>query len=336
MPDNDPDISPSVVPADVTASDFGSFEPTLPLGIEQLDRLRLSFSRIDTYQNCGLKFRFAYIDKLPQKPSPHLSFGNSVHAALESFFDRKLPQAPPLDVLLDTLYAKWDKSGFAGLPRDEQLEYYRHAQDVLRRYYQRVVDDFRLPLATEQWFDMPMGNNVTIVGSIDRVDVDDDGGLHVIDYKTNRKAKTYRDVSRSLQLSLYALACEYLYGRLPKSVALDFVVPGVSIAVPVSELDLDKARTTVLETAEAIRAAAFTPEPNPLCNWCDFQALCPAWSGPDGETLAELTLQLESDRRRLLREVDTFRTREEAQRRLCEDLMKTNKDDRSNADNSDR
>lgn len=326
MPEHDPDISSPSLPADVPASDFGAFEPALPLGIEQLDRLRLSFSRIDTYQNCGLKFRFAYIDKLPTKPSPHLSFGKSVHAALEAFFDRKLPEAPPLDVLLDALYAQWDKAGFADLPRDEQMGYYRHAQDVLRRYYQRVIGDFRLPLATEQWFDMPMGNNVTIVGSIDRVDVDDDGDLHVIDYKTNRKAKTYQDVSRSLQLSLYALACDYLYGRLPATVALDFVVPGVSVAVPVAELDLDGARTTVLETAEAIRAGRFAPEPNPLCNWCDFQALCPAWSGPNGETFAELTLQLESDRRRLLREVASFRTREEAQQRLRDNFTNTETD----------
>lgn len=319
MPNN-PDKLPVASPADQHAKEFGTFEPTLPLGIDQLDRLRLSFSRIDTFQNCGLKFRYAYIDKLPSKPSPNLSFGKSVHSALEAFFDRKLPEAPPLEVLLEALYAHWDKSGFAELPRDEQVGFYRHAQEVLRRYYQRTVNDFRLPLATEQWFDMPMGENVTIVGSIDRVDVDDDGDLHIVDYKTNRKAKTYRDVASSLQLSLYALACDYLYGRLPKTVALDFVVPGVSISVPVSELDLNQARATVFETASAIRAASFKPEPNPLCNWCDFKPLCPAWSGPDGESFAKLTLQLESDRRRLLSEVAAFRTREEAQQRLRNDL----------------
>lgn len=305
----------------VNDSDFGAFEPTLPLGIENLDRLRLSFSRIDTYQNCGLKFRYAYVDKLPTKPSPQLSFGKSVHAALEAFFDRKLPEPPPVDLLLDTLYEHWDKSGFSGLDRDEQMAYYRHAQDVLRRFYARTIDHFRLPLATEQWFDMPMGQNITIVGSIDRVDVDETGALHVIDYKTNRKAKTYRDVSRSLQLALYALACEHLYGRLPETVALDFVVPGVSVAVPVNDMDLAAARQVVADTAEAIRAGRFAPEPNPLCNWCDFQALCPAWDGPDDDSFAALTLQLESDRRRLAREVADFRTREQAHERLRHELV---------------
>lgn len=295
--------------------EFGGFEP-LPLEITQPERLRLSFSRVDTYQNCGLKYRFAYVDKLPTKPSPQLSFGKSVHSALEAFYDRKLPELPPVDLLLDTLYDTWDTSGFAELSRDEQTSYYRHAQDVLRRFYDRVKGTYRLPMATEQWFEMPMGENVTVVGSIDRVDVDDNGALHVIDYKTNRKAKTYRDVSRSLQLSLYALACEYLYGRLPETVALDFVVPGASVAVPVVELDLDGAKQAVQDAAAAIRAEAFEAQPNPLCGWCDFKALCPAWSGPSGESLAELSLQLESERRRLTRDVATFRTREEAVARL--------------------
>lgn len=305
------------------SGDYGAFEPALPLDVTIPKRLRLSFSRIDTYQNCGLKFRYAYIDKLPTKPAPQLSFGKSIHAALEAFYDRKLPEPPPVDVLIDALYQQWDTSGFQELPRDEQLAYYRHAQDVVRRFYERNVETFRLPVATEQWFDMPMGQSVSVVGSIDRVDSDEAGGLHVIDYKTNRKAKTYRDVARSLQLSIYALACKHLYGRLPQTVSLDFVIPGVRVTVPTDELDLDAATDAVAHAATAIRSESFDANPNPLCNWCDFQALCPAWDGPDGESLAELKLQLTADRRRLQREVSEYRLREQAVERMHQALFDT-------------
>ena len=59
----------------------------------------LSISQIQTYLLCPLKYRFTYIDRIP-KPwrSASLSFGSSVHAALEWFHKERLagrnPQSP--------------------------------------------------------------------------------------------------------------------------------------------------------------------------------------------------------------------------------------------------
>ncbi|MBA2528585.1 MAG: PD-(D/E)XK nuclease family protein, partial [Euzebyales bacterium] len=92
--------------------------------------LRLSFSKVDTFQSCPLKFRFSYIDELPTVPGPHLSWGGSIHAALERWWDSKLPQPPPVSVLLEALFDRWDDEGFAGMDRDEKLRWYHHAQDV--------------------------------------------------------------------------------------------------------------------------------------------------------------------------------------------------------------
>jgi hypothetical protein len=106
---------------------YGELEPAAPPLIDAQGRVRLSFSRVDTYQTCPRQFRYAYIDRLPGVPSPHLSFGSSIHGALEAFYDRKLPACPSEEELLGALYACWDTSGFRELPREEQLAYYRHA-----------------------------------------------------------------------------------------------------------------------------------------------------------------------------------------------------------------
>ncbi len=299
---------------------FGELEPTSPPLTDAEGRIRLSFSRIDTYQNCPRKFRFRYVDRLPTLPSTHLSFGTSIHTALEAFHDRKLPEPPSEEELLGFLYDGWDHRGFAHLDRDEQLAHYRHAQQVLRRYHARVAPTYRLPLTTEAWFEVPFEHEAVVVGAIDRIDADDDGDLHVVDYKTSRKARPRSEVARSLQLSLYALACRNLYGRLPATVSLDFVVPGVTVTVPVDELDLEAARTAVLETAAAIRAERYPTTPNRLCDWCDHRAVCPAWPDDPAPSYGSMATDADERRRRLTREVRELRELEAGLQRLAAEL----------------
>lgn len=300
---------------------LAEFEPSTPPLIDANGRVRLSFSRIDSYRNCPRRFRNAYIDRLPSVPSPHLSFGSSIHHALEQFYDQKLPACPDVEVLLNALFEGWEQEGFEELDRDEQLEFYRHGQQVLRRYHQRVADEFALPVATEAWFEMPIADVAVVVGSIDRVDRRPDGALHVVDYKTNRRAQDRRRVAQSLQLGIYALACEHLYGELPGSVALDFVVPGVAIEVGIDEIDLVSVREAIVDTAAKIRAEAFEPTPNRLCDWCDFKSVCPAWDAPGGgEALGDIVQEAERLRREVIRNVRRLRELESGIDRLRADL----------------
>ncbi|GEM_PF-551840 len=299
---------------------FGELEPSTPPLIDAQGRVRLSFSRIDAYRNCPRRFRYAYIDRLPGVPGPHLSFGSSIHGALEAFYDRKLPEAPSEEELLGFLYDAWDPSGFRELPREEQLAFYRHAQDVLRRFHRRVAAAYRLPAATEAWFELPIGYEAVVVGSIDRVDVDDDGGFHVIDYKTNRKVKDRARVAGSLQLAIYALATRHLFGALPETVCLDFVVPGVAIVVPLEDIDLDAARETILATAAAVREERFEPTPNPLCDWCDYRDICPAWPDDGSRGLGAAAEELRRRRRSATREVRELRELEAGVERLASEL----------------
>jgi RecB family exonuclease len=296
---------------------FGELEPTAPPLTDAQGRIRLSFSRIDTYRTCPRRFRFSYVDRLPTRPSPHLSFGTSIHGALESFHDRRLPGPPTEDELLGFLYEAWDSRGFEELPREEQVAYYRHAQQVLRRYHARPWPEGRTTAATEAWFEMPVAYEAVVVGSIDRVDVDADGHLHVVDYKTNRKARSRTEVAGSLQLALYALACRHMFGALPQTVALDFVVPGLTVAVHLDELDLDAAREAVLATAAAIRAERFETVPNRLCDWCDHRAVCPAWEGEGEDSYGAAVATAAQLRRRLQREVRELRELEAGLARLA-------------------
>lgn len=283
--------------------------------LDEQGRLRLSFTRIDTFANCPRKFRYQYVDALPTQPAPQLSFGTSIHAVLEWLYDRKHPELPSLDETLAALFERWDTTGYAEAPRAEQLAAYSHARDVIARFHGRVVSEgFRLPAAVEAWFELPFEDDVVVVGAIDRIDVHPDGSLHVIDYKTNRRAKSRQQVASSLQLSIYALATRMLLGRDPATVALDFVVPGVRVEVDRDRLDLDAVAAKVAEVARLVRAREDRPTPNRLCDWCDFKPICPQWQ-PDadgGEVLARSRREVEDLRRRIARDVRRLRSIESA------------------------
>ncbi|HVM19885.1 MAG TPA: PD-(D/E)XK nuclease family protein [Egibacteraceae bacterium] len=272
--------------------------------------LVLSFSRVDMFGTCPLKYRFAYVDALPSQPGPHLSWGSSIHAALEAWWDQKLPEPPDVQVLLDALYEHWDDSGFEGMEREEKVRWYRHAQDVLRRHHQRYSPGYTPAVATEQWFEVEVGNAVTVVGSIDHVARTAGGGIGIVDWKTNRKAKTRAHVAGSLQLAVYALAARHLWGIDPDWVALDFVVPGVRVTVERSDIDVDAAVRQIHEVAEGIRAEQFAPTPNSLCNWCDYRAECPAFTGDGPDVAGTALVELRRLRRRTERDAARIATLE--------------------------
>jgi ATP-dependent helicase/DNAse subunit B len=47
--------------------------------------LRLSYSSISTYEKCPFQYFLQYVERLEMPRSPALSFGSSLHGALERF-----------------------------------------------------------------------------------------------------------------------------------------------------------------------------------------------------------------------------------------------------------
>ncbi|HKJ56050.1 MAG TPA: PD-(D/E)XK nuclease family protein [Nitriliruptoraceae bacterium] len=303
----------------VAGIDGAELEPTSPPLVGDDGRVRLSFSRIDSLRQCSLKFRYRYLDRLPTRPATYLSFGTSVHSALELFHERTLFGRPDLDDLHQFLYDNWDSSGYAQVPRERQVQDYNRARHTLGRYFQRVVDTWQPAADTEKWFELPVGDTAMVVGSIDRIDVDADGQLHVVDYKTG-KLRDRAKVRGSLQLAIYALAVQHLYGRLPATVSLDYVVADIPVVVPVAEMDLDAARAAILEAADQVLAADFTPNPTRLCDWCDYRAACPAWEGDGADVLGPAVVERDRLRRQVRRDLANLRALEQGVEDLSAEL----------------
>jgi putative RecB family exonuclease len=236
--------------------------------------MKLSYSSINAYETCPAKYRFQYEERVPTTASPALSFGDSLHRALYLFHDRPVPVAPSLGDLLAALDDVWVSRGY----RDEAEErlYREHGREVLARYHRDNADAYRIPAALEFRFQVEV-EGVTLSGVIDRMDRLPGGGYEIIDYKTNRRLPPRARVDRDLQLSLYHLAAREVWGIEPESLTLYFLLPGQRMTTRRTAEDVDELRRRVATIAERIDAGMFEPRENPLCDWCDYQRLCPLY-----------------------------------------------------------
>ncbi len=236
--------------------------------------MRLSYSSINTYETCPAKFKFQYEDRIPSGTSPALAFGDSLHRSLHLFHDRPVPVPPSLEELHDMLEASWVSEGFSG--ESEEQMYRDHGRQVLAQYHRENAPSYRIPAALEFRFRIEV-EGVELSGIIDRMDRLPGGGYEIIDYKTNRRLPPQSRIDQDLQLSVYHLAARQIWGIEPERLTLYYLLPGQRMTTNRTAKDADELRRRIATVAERIEAGKFEPRQNPLCDWCDYQALCPLY-----------------------------------------------------------
>lgn len=244
--------------------------------------MRLSYSSLDTYRTCPLKYKFKEIDKLREPKSKEAVFGTLIHSTLKYLHEPAL-LPPSLEDALNYFATNWNDAVYDN--PDEERAAFAMGVDMIRRYREKNDPRESTIIALESPFEIELStqNNTrhTIKGIIDRIDKTPDG-YEIIDYKTGRKMPSQQDVDENLQLSVYTKA---FLARYPKetenlshlTVSLYFLKHGVKLS---STRTLEQLRTIddlFLETIGEIEVGHFEPRVNPLCDWCGFQKLCPMW-----------------------------------------------------------
>jgi RecB family exonuclease len=234
--------------------------------------MRLSYSSINTYETCPAKFKFQYEDRVPQARSAALSFGDSLHRALHLFHNRPVPVPPSIGELHDMLEASWVSEGFGDA--SEEQTYRDHGRQVLSQYHRENAENYRIPAALEFRFTIEV-EGVALSGVIDRMDRIPGGGYEIVDYKTNRRLPPQSRIDQDLQLSIYHMAAKEIWGIEPERLTLYYLLPGQRMTTVRTPSDIDELRRRIAIVAERIEAGKFEARQNPLCDWCDYQALCP-------------------------------------------------------------
>lgn len=251
----------------------------------------LSPSRASDFMQCPLLYRFRTIDRLPEAPSPAAVRGTLVHAVLERLFDLPAaartmsaaramlrPQWEQLlerDPELDVLFGQEDGTALAG--------WLASAEQLVDRWFS-LEDPTRLePTERELYVETTLDDGLVLRGYVDRLDVAPTGEVRVVDYKTGRAPREAFEAKALFQMRFYALVLWRTRGVVPRLLQLVYLGDGQVLRHAPDERELLATERKVRALWAAIERAASTgdwrPSPGRLCEWCDHQALCPAFGG---------------------------------------------------------
>lgn len=238
----------------------------------------LSHSSISLYKTCPQKWKFRYVDKIPEAPKSFFSFGKSVHAGLEFLFERTKTEIPSVNELIAFYKEKWIREGYETVAQEKW--YYNEGERILKGYYNKHQSEFKNVYRVELKFTIDI-EGVPVLGYIDRIDLLPSGGLAVIDYKTGKAFDKAR-VRQDPQLTLYQMAVESVLEKKVESLTLYHLNSLTPLTTPPHSATMEKNyRESVVETAKGISDEKYEPKPdaNGHCQWCDYAQICPAFAG---------------------------------------------------------
>jgi putative RecB family exonuclease len=251
----------------------------------------LSPSRAADFMQCPLLYRFRVVDRLPQAPSSAAARGTLVHAVLERLFDLPADQRT-YDAARALLSPQWDELLTAEpelatlFPEDDGagLQHWLDDAERLLTTWFGLEDPTRLePAERELYVETELEDGLVLRGYVDRLDVAADGRLRVVDYKTGRSPSELFETKALFQMRFYALVLWKLRGVVPSMLQLVYLGNGEVVRYSPDERELAATERKVRALWSAIARAAETgdwrPSKSRLCDWCDFQELCPEWGG---------------------------------------------------------
>jgi putative RecB family exonuclease len=239
--------------------------------------MRISYSALETYKICPLKYKFQEIDRIKTPKSKEAVFGTIMHATL-NFIHTPGLLSPTLEQALDYFSRNWNSEVFEN--ELEERAAFSQGVSMIQDYYKKNDPSKINIVDLESRFQVELEEHIVSV-IIDRIDKTDDG-YEIIDYKTTRKMPSQEKVDNDLQLSIYLQAFLKRYPKEVKNidkikVSLYYLKHGVKLTSTRTAEQLKKIDDLFLEVIKQIEEGKFDAQINPLCDWCGYQNICPMW-----------------------------------------------------------
>jgi putative RecB family exonuclease len=249
----------------------------------------VSYSQINTYLSCPLKYRFHYIDTLDPSFTPAaLCFGSCIHESVNAFHQSQL-EGDPLrpDQLLDVFRQCWITNAgerpvkFFNGESEEGLA--SKARRMLEVFHAAFDPDLQAIIGIEEPFEVSLGKRIPpLVGWIDSVEASPSGMISIVDLKTAARKYSEQTVHSYLQLSCYAVGAQELGFNGNVRFRLDVLTKTQNpelIRYETTRTDDDCARFLKLTKSvwQGIRKGVFYPKQDWHCTQCGYADVCRDW-----------------------------------------------------------
>ena len=258
------------------------------------ESIRVSFSKLDTLENCELQYVLAQELGLETRAGYHAWVGGLVHELAEEFDRDELPRT--LEALVAAADERWRPGEF---PSFAVSEAFRRlvTKNILPGWFHEFGQSKPLDREVEFAFEF---EGATVRGYIDRIGKAG-SGTQITDYKTG-KSRGKGKAEENLQLGIYYLAVntapELQEHRPVKAVELAFLrdrdwrtghIARATLGFTSKEEPEYRRRMTerlaglIGQLGELIRTERYRPNPSADCHFCQFKPLCPLF--PEGAEL---------------------------------------------------
>lgn len=237
--------------------------------------LEFTASMIKTYNTCPLMFKLRHVLRVPERLTGARHKGDVVHRVLEIVGRRRIDgEDTSEEQAVELLEMWWEDDWF-----DSKKSSDEHKKDVREMICTVLKRDKDPEVGTtivdvEKEFRLKVDEDLVFYGTMDRIDRASDGSYIVIDYKTG-KPRDVTKIDKDVQMNMYALGTEAVYGKLPAKVFQLFVKDLKEVGFKVETERLSKQRDRITELARAALRGEFSPTPSAkACNWCSYVDVC--------------------------------------------------------------
>jgi putative RecB family exonuclease len=171
----------------------------------------------------------------------------------------------------------------AALPNRQVDAMLEEAEVAVRNWFKLEDPKEFTPLERELTVEAAL-NRAPMRGIIDRVDDLGGGRVAIVDYKTGKQPQARFKDETLLPIRIYAAAMSTKPGITVDEVRLLYVSPAhqgeIREQVTASSVADTKRQfaSTWKEIKDAAREGRFESRTSPLCDYCDAQPICPAWT----------------------------------------------------------
>ena len=248
-----------------------------------------SHSKIETFEQCRLKFKYRYIDKIiPEIPGSIEGYlGGMVHRTLEWLYIQVMDKKTPTITDIISFYSEKWKENYSDdtliVNKNVTIEdYFNRGVEFLVNYYMKhqPFKDNTIAIERKIEIDLDKESDIKLIGFIDRlVNNIENNEIEIHDYKTGSSVLSKEKIENNRQLAIYSLAIKEIFGK-EKNVSMiwHFLAYDTRFYLKKTNEELEKFKKEVIELIKKIEATKeFPPTKSRLCDWCQYKDICPVW-----------------------------------------------------------